>query len=164
MHMQADSLPLSHVGSPYVIYISKSIYLNCGVQGAKAQVVKNLPAMQKTQVQSLGWEDLIEKGMATHSSIPAWRIPWTEEPGGLQSMGLQRVRNNSATNTFTFQGTQERDKPKGPQNRGQKVPGPSRQFVCSPAIKTSRQSLFSVTSPWLSGSWPAAPVATNKLY
>ena len=105
MHMQADSLPLSHVGSPYVIYISKSIYLKCGVQGAKAQVVKNLPAMQKTQVQSLGWEDLIEKGTATHSSILAWRIPWTEEPGGLQSMGLQRVRNNSATNTFTFQGT-----------------------------------------------------------
>ena len=47
--------------------------------------------MQETQVQSLGWEDLLEKGMATHSSILAWRIPWTEEPGGLQSMGSQRV-------------------------------------------------------------------------
>ena len=46
-------------------------------------VVKNLPAMQETQVQSLGQEDLLEKGMATHSSILAWRIPWTEEPGGL---------------------------------------------------------------------------------
>jgi len=46
-------------------------------------MVKNLPAMQETQVQSLGWEDLLEKGMATHSSILAWRIPWTEEPGGL---------------------------------------------------------------------------------
>ena len=57
-----------------------------------AQMVKNLPAMQETQVQSLGPEDLLEKGMATHSSILAWRIPWTEEPGGLQSMGLQRVR------------------------------------------------------------------------
>ena len=55
------------------------------------QTVKNLPAMQKTQVQSLGWEDSLEKGMATHSSILAWRIPWTEEPGGLQSMGSQRV-------------------------------------------------------------------------
>ena len=51
--------------------------------------VKNLPAVQETQVQSLGQEDPLEKGMATHSSILAWRIPWTEEPGGLQSMGSQ---------------------------------------------------------------------------
>ena len=57
-----------------------------------AQMVKNLPAMQETQVQSLGPEDLLEKGMATHPSILAWRIPWTEEPGGLQSTALQRVR------------------------------------------------------------------------
>ena len=49
--------------------------------------------MQETRVRSLGWEDPLEKGMATHSSILAWRIPWTEEPGGLQSMGLQRVRH-----------------------------------------------------------------------
>ena len=54
-------------------------------------MVRNLPAMQKTWVQSLGQEDPLEKGMATHSSIVACRIPWTEEPGGLQSMGLQRV-------------------------------------------------------------------------
>ena len=52
-----------------------------------AQTVKNLPAMQDTQVQSLAQEDLLEKEMATHFSIPAWKIPWTEEPGGLQSMG-----------------------------------------------------------------------------
>ena len=55
-------------------------------------VVKNLPAMQKTQeiqVCYLGWEDPLEEGMTTHSSILAWKIPWTEEPGGLQSMGLQ---------------------------------------------------------------------------
>ena len=51
-----------------------------------AQMVKNLPAVQETRVQSLGWEDLLEKGMATHSSILAWRIPWTEEPGELHSM------------------------------------------------------------------------------
>ena len=57
-----------------------------------AQTVKNLPAMQETQVQSLGQEDPLEKGMATHCSILAWRIPWTEDPVGLQSMGLQRVR------------------------------------------------------------------------
>ena len=55
---------------------------------------KNLPAMQETQVQSLDQENPLEKEMATHSSILAWRIPWTEEPGGLQSMGLQRVRHN----------------------------------------------------------------------
>ena len=54
-------------------------------------MVKNLPAMQETQVQSLTWKDPLEKGMATHSSVLAWRIPWTEEPGGLQSMGSQRV-------------------------------------------------------------------------
>ena len=51
--------------------------------------VKNMPAMQETKVQSLGRKDPLEKGMATHSSILAWRIPWTEEPRGLQSMGLQ---------------------------------------------------------------------------
>ena len=64
-----------------------------------AQKVKNLPAVQETRVRSLGQEDPREKGMATHSSILAWRIPWTKEPGGLQSMGSQRVRNDSATNT-----------------------------------------------------------------
>jgi len=52
--------------------------------------VKNPPAMQETKVQSLGWEDPLEKEMATHSSILAWEIPWTEEPGGLQSMGSQK--------------------------------------------------------------------------
>ena len=57
-----------------------------------AQTVKNLPAVQETSVQSLGWEDPLEKGMATHFSILAWRILWTEEPGRLQSMGSQRIR------------------------------------------------------------------------
>ena len=56
-----------------------------------AQMVKNLPARQETRVQSLGQEDSVEKGMATYSSILAWRIPWIEEPGGLQSMGWQRA-------------------------------------------------------------------------
>ena len=55
------------------------------------QVVKHLPTVRETWVQSLGQEDLLEKGMATHSSILAWRIPWTEEPDGLQSLGSQRV-------------------------------------------------------------------------
>ena len=57
------------------------------------QTIKNLPAMQETRVQSLGWKDPLEKGMATHSSILAWKIPWAEELGRLQSMGLQRVRH-----------------------------------------------------------------------
>ena len=56
-----------------------------------AQMVKRLPTMQEIQVQSLGWEDSLEKGITTHSRILAWRIPWTEEPGRLQSMGSQRV-------------------------------------------------------------------------
>ena len=59
-----------------------------------AQTVKRLPTMRETQVQSLGWEDLLEKEMATHSNILAWKIPWTEKPGRLQSMGSQRVRHN----------------------------------------------------------------------
>ena len=64
-----------------------------------AQMVKNLPAMQETWARSLGWEDPLEKRMATHSSILAWTIPQTEEPGGLQSMGLQRIRHDLEANT-----------------------------------------------------------------
>ena len=56
-----------------------------------AQTVKRLPAMQETQVQSLGWEDPLEEEMAAHSGILAWKVPWTKEPGRLQSMGSQRV-------------------------------------------------------------------------
>ena len=57
-------------------------------------MVNNMPAIQETQLRSLGWEDPLEEGMATHSSILVWRIPWTEEPGGLQSIWLQRVRHD----------------------------------------------------------------------
>ena len=67
-------------------------------------MVKSLPATQDTWVQSLDWEDPLEKEMATHSSIPAWEIPWTEEPGGLQSTEGQRVRDDGAcahTHTHT---------------------------------------------------------------
>ena len=59
-------------------------------------------AMQETMVQSLGWEDALEKGMATHSGILVWRILWIEEPGRLQSMGSQRVRHDPATNIFMW--------------------------------------------------------------
>ena len=72
-----------------------------------AQMVKNLPAMWETWVRSLGREDPLERGMATHSSILAWRIPWTEEPGGLQSMGLKELDTAewwlTLSQTFTFQ-------------------------------------------------------------
>ena len=67
-----------------------------------AQIVKNLPAMQETWIQFLSQEDPLEKGMATHSSILTWRIPWTWELGRLQSMGSQRVRGDWVTNNFTF--------------------------------------------------------------
>ena len=70
-----------------------------------SQTEKNLPAMQETRVQSLGREDPLEKGIATHSSIIAWRIPWTEEPGRLQSMRSQRVGRNRVTNTLTSAGS-----------------------------------------------------------
>ena len=66
-----------------------------------AQKGKNLPVMQETQVHSLGQEDPLEKRIATHSSVLAWRILWTEEPGELQSMGSQRVRHDRVTNTHT---------------------------------------------------------------
>ena len=65
-------------------------------------MVKNLPAIQETRVQSLGWEDALEEEMATHSSSLAWKTLWTEEPGGLQSMGSRTVRQDWMTNTFTF--------------------------------------------------------------
>ena len=67
-------------------------------------MVKNPPAMQETQIRSLSGEDTLEKEMATHSSILAWKIPWTEEAGGVQSMGLQRVRHNIATKPASYIG------------------------------------------------------------
>ena len=74
--------------------------LNYSIIGSSliAQLVKNLPAMQETQVQSLDWEDALEKEMATHSKTLAWRIPRTQEPGGLQSTGSQRIGQNCVNN------------------------------------------------------------------
>ena len=74
-------------------------YLHKGRASSMSQMVKNLFAMQETQVRSLGWEDPLERGMTIHSSILALRIPWTEVSGGLQSMRLQRVGHNWATHT-----------------------------------------------------------------
>ena len=67
-----------------------------------AQMAKCLPTMRETQVRSLGWEYPLEKEMATHSSILAWKIAWTEEPGGLQSMGSQRVGHKKSLSDFTL--------------------------------------------------------------
>ena len=76
--------------SLYYYLSNNKIYISCLL----AQTVKNLLAMKETPVQSPGWEDPLEKEMVTHSSILAWRIPWTEEPGGLKSMGSQRAGQN----------------------------------------------------------------------
>ena len=93
--------------SRVILIKSKSIKITLDKTGTiilvtslMAQTVKNLPAMQETRVQSLGQEDPLEKGKATDSSIIAWKIPWTEEPGGLLDMGSQRVRHNRSTFTF----------------------------------------------------------------
>ena len=71
---------------PIVINHANSMYLWYDVASLVGQTVKNLPVMQETKIQSLGWKDPLEKEMATHSSILAWRIPWTEEPGGLHGI------------------------------------------------------------------------------
>ena len=85
-----------------------------------AQMVKNLPAMQETWVQSLGQEDPVEKRMATHSSILAWRIPWTEEPGGLQAIGLQRAGHDW---DFHFHMSRDSEWNKVPEDRGAGIAG-----------------------------------------
>ena len=79
---------------PKTVSICISSVLGVIVASLVAQRLKRLPAMRDAWVQSLGWEDPLEKAMAPHSSILAWRIPWMEEPGGLQSLGSQRVRHD----------------------------------------------------------------------
>ena len=92
--------PALYGSFPLTIYFTHgSVYVWASLE---AQMVKNLLAMQETWVQFLGQEGPLEEKMATHSSILAWRIPWTEEPGGLQSMGWQRVESNWATNSFSI--------------------------------------------------------------
>ena len=76
-----------------------------GTKFPGGSVVKSLPVIQDTQVQYLGWEDPLEKGMATHSNILAWRIPWTEELRGLQSRGSERVRHDNVINTHLREST-----------------------------------------------------------
>ena len=95
LYKNFDQLPFSNHQSGFL----SSSFCSCSKASLMVQMVMNLPAMHKTWVWSLGWEDPLEKGMVTHSSILAWRIPGTEEPGGQQSMGSQRVRYNWMTNT-----------------------------------------------------------------
>ena len=99
-----------------LIYRKTDVQWNYLPTGTVAQEVKNPPAMWEAWVGSLGWEDPLEKGMATQSSILAWRIPWREEPGGLQSMGSQRVGHNWTTFTSLHIITSQKRKKKKSQN------------------------------------------------
>ena len=90
-------IPWSHMLIRLVFLEGKMCLYSNNIKGDNslvAQIVKSLPAMWATRVRCLGWEDPLEKGMATHSSTLSWKIPWTEEPGRLQSVGLQRVGHN----------------------------------------------------------------------
>ena len=89
--------------SPSFLTCRSKIYLSRYQASLVAQRLKNPPAMRETWVQSLGWEDPLEEGMAIYSSILAWRMPWTEEPGGLQSMGSQRVGQTERLSTQSLQ-------------------------------------------------------------
>ena len=91
---------MTAVKAPVSQQMTWSVYSSSWVS-LVAQVVMNLPAIQETQVRSLDQEDPLEKEMAAHSSILAWEIPWTEESGGLQFMGSQRVGHNCETNAYT---------------------------------------------------------------
>ena len=134
-------------------------------------MVKNLPAVQETQGRSLGWEHHLERGMATHSCILAWRIPWTEESGGLSSMGSQRVRHDWVTNTFTFSfGYQERRWYKKQWGK-QRSPVLNRhEDLCSlmTSVRGELNSLPSWASmargvhPYNTGKFPMYPQALNS--
>ena len=88
----SPSISLRDLGVQKILCVcEQDTHIHTNIITSVAQTVKNLPAMQETHVRSLGHEDPLEKGMATHSSNLAWKILWTEEPGGLQSTGSQRV-------------------------------------------------------------------------
>ena len=91
---EVETTALGWSGASRVGPISKMLLSLCPRASLMAQMVKNLPAVQETWVLFLGQEDPLEKGLAIHYSILTWKIPWTEEPGGLQSMVSQRVRHH----------------------------------------------------------------------
>ena len=106
IHCVDDPLTMQWLGVLTLLMI-KNLHIiyclpKCPWASLVAQTVKNLPAMQETRVWSLYRKDPLEKGKTTHLSVLAWRIPWTEEPGGLQSMVSQRVRLDWVTDTFTY--------------------------------------------------------------
>ena len=103
-HLWAKSNLKSHIGTPCRSQYYWDLSLHYMRASLVAQTVKSLPAVQKTRVQSLGQEEPLEKEMATHSSTLAWKISWTEDPGRLQSMVLQRVRHDWATSLHTMDG------------------------------------------------------------
>ena len=103
---KVESLPQHLHPFPISFYCSSLISIWYTFSSLLAQMVNNLPAMQQTQVRSLGWEGPLEKGMDTHSSILAWRIPMSEEPGGPQSIGLQAVGHDWSNLTHTHTHTQ----------------------------------------------------------
>ena len=111
-----------------------------------AQTVKNMPMIQETRVQSLGWEDPLEKGMASYSSILAWRIPWTEEPVRLQSVGLQRVRHDWVTNTHILI-LQQSKNPNTNITVGNKSPAALFQAMCLAPTPTCHSCLTSDQGP-----------------
>ena len=120
------------------------LYLRMGRRASvMAQMVKNLPAMRETRVQSLGQEDPLEKGMGTHSRIFAWRIPWTEEPGGLQSMESQRVGCDWTTNTHTHTHTHTHTRERG---HGEDMTAAVRDWKVCPEEKGSGP--FSKAAEW----------------
>ena len=85
-------IPWKREWQPTQVFLPRNPMDRGAWQAPIHEVVKNLPAAQETQVQSLGWEDPLEKEMETHSSVFAWKIPWAEEPGGLQPMGSRKSR------------------------------------------------------------------------
>ena len=104
-------------------------------------MIKNLPTMWEIWIWSLGWEDPLEKSMANHSSILAWRIPWTEETGGLQSLGSERVRHYWMTNAFTFTCTSSSPSPVLP-TLSLPTPNSSGNHQCVTCICESVSVLF----------------------
>ena len=96
-HLWAKSNLKSHIGTPCRSQYYWDLSLHYMRASLVAQTIKSLPTMQETRVQSLGWEDLLEKELTTHSSILAWKIPWMEELGRLQYIGSQRVRHDWVT-------------------------------------------------------------------
>ena len=132
-----------------------------GLPWLEVQIVKKLPAMQETWVRSLGWEDTLEKGMVTLSSILAWRIPWTEELGGPQSMRLEGVRHAWATDTFSFMATSwPVESAAGPSTSYRKPP---MQPLPNPEAQSSFQMMPHHVHQWLVTPFKSRALALHNI-